>query len=101
MDFRIGAIQDDMRVTGLPVKEAAPKEDLFKSFFDAAVDVVKETNRNIKISDLLQQELALGKTDDIAGVLLASDKANSMLNFTTQITNKIIESYREIMRIQM
>jgi flagellar hook-basal body complex protein FliE len=34
-------------------------------------------------------------------VLMAQDRAYSSLNFTVQVTNKIIESYREIIRMQI
>ncbi len=73
----------------------------FDSFFNAAMDAVYETNSYQQTADQLQQDLATGRTDDILGVLLAQDKAYSTLNFTVQVTNKIIESYREIMRMQI
>jgi flagellar hook-basal body complex protein FliE len=101
MDFRIGAIPETTYVPGLQAEEAASNDNVFKSFFDAALDVVKDTNQTLRISDRIQQDFAMGKTDDFLSVLLASDRANSMLNFTTQVTNKIIESYRELMRMQI
>jgi len=49
----------------------------------------------------LQIDYAAGRTDDILAVMLAQQKAYSSLNFTVQVTNKIIEAYREIMRISV
>ncbi|MDR1558232.1 MAG: flagellar hook-basal body complex protein FliE [Clostridiales bacterium] len=76
-------------------------KDTFGSVFDAALAVVNETNRFQRNADALQLDLAAGRTDNILSVLLAQEKAYSSLNFTVQVTNKIIESYREIMRMQI
>jgi len=34
-------------------------------------------------------------------VILAQEKAYTSLNFTVQVTSRIIDAYREIMRIQV
>jgi flagellar hook-basal body complex protein FliE len=73
----------------------------FDSFFNAAMDALEETNGYQLTADKWQQDLATGQTTDILAVLLAQDKAYSTLNFTVQVTNKIIESYREVMRMQI
>lgn len=52
-------------------------------------------------SDQLKQDFALGKTDNIAEVLIAGEKANVALQFTTQVRNKILDAYTEIMRMQI
>lgn len=52
-------------------------------------------------SDQLKQDFALGKTDNIAEVLIAGEKASVALQFTTQIRNKILDAYNEIMRMQI
>jgi flagellar hook-basal body complex protein FliE len=83
------------------VSENMAVENPFKSFFDAAMDAVKETNEYQVAADNLQVALATGQTDDILSVLMAQSKAYDTLNFTVQVTNKIIESYREIMRMQI
>ena len=75
--------------------------DAFNSMFNAALSVLNETSRFQQTADALQLDLAAGRTDDILSVLLAQEKAYSSLNFTVQATNKIIESYREIMRMQL
>ena len=74
---------------------------VFDSAFDAALEVLNETNRFQLNADALQLDLAAGRTDNILSVLLAQERAYSSLNFTVQVTNKIIESYREIMRMQL
>ena len=73
----------------------------FEGFFDAAVKLFDETSRLELEDEKLQIDYASGKTDDMLAVVMAQQKAYSALNFTVQVTNKIIEAYREIMRINM
>lgn len=73
----------------------------FESFYEAAIDVVNQTNAYQHISDNKQLDFVTGKTDDFLSVILAQEKAYSSLNFTTQVTNKLIDAYREIMRMQL
>ncbi|MCL2461523.1 MAG: flagellar hook-basal body complex protein FliE [Defluviitaleaceae bacterium] len=75
--------------------------DAFKGFFDAAMGAVNQASANIGAAEQAQIDLATGKTDDILAVMMAQEKAYSSLNFTVQVTNRVIEAYREIMRIQL
>jgi|GEM_PF-149682 len=81
-----------------PDKTAATS---FEGFFDAALKLLDETNRLQLIDERMQLDYAAGKTDDILAVVMAQQKAYSSLNFTVTVTNKIIEAYREIMRISV
>ncbi|MCL2355843.1 MAG: flagellar hook-basal body complex protein FliE [Defluviitaleaceae bacterium] len=73
----------------------------FSSFFNAALNVVNDTNSMVSEFEHLQFEFATGRLDDILAVQMAQDRANNAINFTSQITSRIIESYREIMRMQI
>ncbi len=73
----------------------------FDSFLNAYMDIYKETDANIQSAQALQLDVASGRSDDIIGLTLATEKATSSLNFTVQITNRILEAYREIIRIQV
>ena len=79
----------------------AEEQSPFTAFFNAALNMLNDTNR--MQTDLYQAQLdfATGRLDDILAVQMAMDRAGNALNFTTQITNRIIESYREIMRMQL
>ena len=74
---------------------------VFDSVFNAAMDIFNETNEFQLNANALQLDFAAGRTEDVLSVLLAQERAFSSLNFTVQVTNKIIESYREIMRMQL
>ncbi len=85
-----------------PVKEdRKPSGDAFTTIFDASVNMINETSAYQKEAKQLQLDFASGKTDDILAVTLAQEKAMTALNFTVQVTNKIMESYKEIMQMQV
>ncbi|MDR1689572.1 MAG: flagellar hook-basal body complex protein FliE [Clostridiales bacterium] len=85
-----------------PVKETAEvNKSAFEGFFQAALNALDGANEAQLNSEKLYLDLATGKTDDVLAVILAQEKATASLNFTVQITNKVIEAYREIMRMQM
>jgi len=73
----------------------------FSAFFDAAMGMMHDTNRMQLETRQLQFDFATGRMDDILAVQMSMDRASNALQFTTQITNRIIESYREIMRMQI
>jgi len=82
----------------------APEEETqnpFSAFFNAALNVFEDTNEMIDHAERMQLDFATGRIDDILSVQMAMDRASNALNFTSQITNRIIESYREIMRMQI
>ena len=82
--------------TNMPDKTS---KSAFEGIYNAAVKLLDDTNAYQIIDEQLQIDYATGKTDDLLAVMLAQQKAYSSLNFTVQVTNKIIEAYREIMRI--
>jgi len=82
----------------LNVQEATSK-NAFEGFFDAAVKLLDDTNRLQIIDERMTVAYAAGLIDDELAVVMAQQKAYSSLNFTVQVTNRVIEAYREIMRI--
>ncbi|GHV41957.1 hypothetical protein FACS189490_09890 [Clostridia bacterium] len=84
-----------------PQETAGTESESFGSIFNAYMGLVNETNDYQLSAEQIQIDYAAGRTDDMLAVVLAQEKAFSSLSFTVQVTNKIIESYREIMRIQI
>ena len=76
-------------------KEAGP------SFADTLKEAVQNVNQLHVEADRKAQELATGKTDDIAGVMIAAEKADVALRAMVQVRNKIIDAYQEIMKMQV
>lgn len=72
-----------------------------KSFADTLKEAVGSVNAMQKESDVKMQELATGKTKNIHDVMLTAEKADVSLRLMTQVRNKIIEAYQEIMKMQV
>ena len=73
----------------------------FKSFSDTLTDAIGKVNELQKASDKAAQNLATGRTDNIADVMIASEKADIALKVMVQVRNKIIDAYQEIMKMQV
>lgn len=71
------------------------------SFKDVLRDAITETNALQKESDAKVQELATGKTTNIPEVMTAVEKADIALRLMTQVRNKIIEAYQDVMKMQV
>ena len=79
----------------------APNGVQGKSFVDTLKEAVAATNELQKDSDVKMQELATGKTNDIPTVMMAAEKADISLRLMTQVRNKIIDAYQDIMKMQV
>ena len=49
----------------------------------------------------MAQAFAKGQTSDVHSVMIASEQATIALQLTTQVRNKAVDAYQEIMRISM
>lgn len=70
----------------------------FSSFLKNALNQVNEMQIE---SDEYKKMLAVGDVDNLHDVMIASDKANTAMQVTLSIRNKVVEAYKEIMRIQI
>lgn len=50
---------------------------------------------------LAKQDMATGSVDDVAQTMLRVEQANVTLQMATQVRNKVIEAYQEVIRMQM
>ena len=74
---------------------------VFQEFYKAAIDLAADTNNLELEADKKSLEFAMGKTSSVEEVLIAQEKANILLQFTIQVRNKAVESYKEIMRMPL
>lgn len=72
-----------------------------KSFADTLNEAMGSVNQLQKASDKGMQDLATGRTDNIAEVMIASEKADIALKLMMQVRNKIIDAYQEVMKMQV
>ncbi len=83
------------------VNKTSDNGSIFETFLNASTKMYSETNTLQQDVAQKQLDFATGKTDNILDVMLAQEKATTALTFTVQVTNKVIESYKEIMSIQL
>jgi len=72
----------------------------FESIFQAAVNLINETNNYTNAAEEAEMAYALGLTDNTHDLLIAQQKANLSLQYTVAIRNQVIEAYKEIMNLQ-
>lgn len=72
--------------------------NIFGSLLDNAISQVNEMQLE---SDGLKNQLVIGELDNLHDLTIATEKANIALQITMSIRNKIVEAYKEIMRIQI
>lgn len=82
-----------------PVAQATPAEltQSFGQYLQTAIESVG--NQEKKVHELNDQYL-LGKVD-VTQVLIASEQAHLSLQLTSQVRNKVVEAYQEMMRMQL
>lgn len=71
------------------------------SFADTLKDAIGQVNELQKASDKGMQDLATGRTDNVADVMIATEKADIAMRVMVQVRNKIIDAYNEIMKMQV
>lgn len=81
------------------VKVEKRKPDSFEKFFDEAISLLDNTSRIQKDVEQKQIDFITGKSDDMIALSMAQSRAGSAIQFTSQVTNKILNAYQEIMRI--
>ncbi|MNT43876.1 Flagellar hook-basal body complex protein FliE [compost metagenome] len=88
-----------MKIDGL--SSTGSSAETGKSFADTLKDAVGNVNELQKTSDKQMQALATGKTDNVADVMIAAEKADIALKVMVQVRNKIIDAYQEVMKMQV
>lgn len=72
-----------------------------KSFAETLKEAVTQVNDLQQVSNKAAQNLATGRTDNIAEVMIAAEKADIALRTMVQVRNKILDAYSEIMKMQV
>lgn len=72
-----------------------------KTFGDFLVDSISKVNNLQHEANTAVQELASGKTKNVAETLLTVEKAELAFKTMNQVRQKVIDAYREIMRMQL
>ncbi|WP_448531172.1 flagellar hook-basal body complex protein FliE [Pseudothermotoga sp.] len=70
----------------------------FAEILKEAFDKVNQVQKN---AEQMASDFALGKISNIHEVIIEAEKATIALRLTTEVRNRIVEAYREIMRMQL
>lgn len=71
------------------------------NFGDFLKNAVNEVNNMQIESENYKQKLVIGEVDNLHDLSIATEKANVSLQVVMSVRNKIVEAYKEIMRIQI
>lgn len=72
-----------------------------KAFGELVTDYLEEVNRLQKEADKSVFDLATGRTESLQDVVVAVNEADLSFRLMMQIRNKLLDAYREIMRMQV
>lgn len=80
---------------------AAPGNDTVQSFGEMLKSSLDQTNEVQAQADRAVKELAAGRNKNVHETMLLIEKADMSFKMMMQVRNKVIEAYREIMRMQV
>lgn len=73
----------------------------FSSILDSMLNSVNETNTLQNQAEAAAIQFALGESDNTHDLLIAQTKANTALQYTVAVRDKLIEAYQQIMQMQI
>ncbi len=74
---------------------------LFSSVFNSAVDSIKTTNAYLSEAENQEILFALGQSDSAHDLTVALEKAQTALQYTVAVRDRLHEAYTEIMQMQV
>jgi flagellar hook-basal body complex protein FliE len=90
-------------ISGISVFDAATRNVNNKTagteFQDTLNTLMSQVNSQVQEADQMTDEFAMGKTDSLHEVMVATEKSSISLSFLLQIRNKLLEAYQEVMRM--
>lgn len=69
------------------------------SFLNTLQTAIGEVDALGKESEKLTQDAVLGRVDNLHDVMIAAEKAKTALNLTIETRNKVLDAYKEVMRM--
>ena len=72
-----------------------------QTFSETLHDYLNDVNGMIQEAGDTVERMARGEIDDVHQVMIAVEKASIGLEMVVEIRNKLLESYRELMRMQV
>lgn len=95
---RIDAPQPKIGVGGLTGLPKTPSTESFGQLLDGAVATVQEKQ---SVSQEMTRKVLLGETDQLHQSVIAMQEAGVAFSMMIEVRNKLVESYQELMRMQV
>lgn len=71
------------------------------NFADLFTQQIKDTNQLQHNADMELQSFMMGESENIHDVMIAMEEATVALELTTQVRNKLVDSYQELKNMQI
>ncbi|TAH67488.1 MAG: flagellar hook-basal body protein FliE [Anaerolineaceae bacterium] len=98
----VGKISELGKIGGLNANTGVKenRNAAFETLFDAAANMIKDTNRYTNEAEEAEMAFSLGLLDNTHDLQVAQQKANLALQFTIAVRNQVLDAYKEIMNLQ-
>ena len=94
-NYRTSRIADGFGIYG------TDEDDTFANIFDKVLNNISTTNAYLSDAENEEIRWALGETDSTHDLTIALQKAQTALQYTLAIRDRVIGAYREIMQMQV
>ncbi len=97
-------IADRLELLSSPEAREEPgleRDHPVEDFADLLSDSLNEVSEMEREAEDLSEQFALGEIDDVHRVTVATEKARLALQLTTEVQNRVVEAYDDIMRMQI
>ena len=93
----VGIARDLAEMTKMPSSNET-KDSGFAAHLGQQID---EVNRMLNSADQKNMEVVTGKSENLHDAMITFEKDETALKLLTQVRNKAIDAYQEIMRMQV
>ena len=96
----VAEVLKEQRAAGMTSVKVGDNEG-FAGILNVAMENIKTTNAYISEKENQELKFALGETDNTHDLLVAQMKASTALQYTVALRDKFLESYKELMNMQI
>jgi len=94
---KTGSVNEALR-PNLGARSGAPSGPRFKELLEQQIARVNELQQDAKEAI---EDLSAGRRDDVEGVIMATQKADTAFKMLLQVRNKMMEAYDEVKQIRV
>lgn len=98
-----GVVEETLRAQQEAGKTSTTLEqgEGFSGILETAMENIRTTNSYLSAAENEELKFALGETENTHDLVVAQMKASTALQYTVALRDKFLESYRELMNMQI